>query len=560
MTTMDWLLYFGIPICAFIVFFMYQANKIKQNNMKKIRDSFGKKADKKYIYEEFESISHGFFLQSESDDNAVDDITWNDLNMDAVYKDMDCTSSSLGQEALYRMLRTPIVKDEELAERKRLIDYFTEHEKERTQLSMIYSGFGYSRKMSVADYIESIGECKKTSAMPHFVMLILFAAALVYCLTVNIAVGMWAVIGMAVINVVSYFRFKAEIETYFVCIKQVFSMCACADGIIKSNIDGIEGYKDELSGLVHEFDGARRFSWIMATGKGGVLEFLLDYVRMITHLDIIKFCFVVNGLNKKKETVWALYNRLGYFDALIAAASYKKSLPYSCEPEFSEGRAIMFEAEELYHPLIDEPVANSIDTSKSVLITGSNASGKSTFLRSAGICAILSQTLDFATAKSYRARKFRIYSSMALKDNLLGSESYYMVEIKSLKRIMDAAAVKSGYPVLCFIDEVLRGTNTVERIAASSQILKGLACSDTICFAATHDIELTSILESFYSNYHFTEEITDNDVKFSYKLMTGRATSRNAIKLLGLLGYDEAIIRQATGAAKHFEESGEWTL
>lgn len=560
MTTVDWILYFGIPVCALILFFMYQAYKIKQNNMKKIRDSFGKKAEKKYIYEEFENISHGFFLQYNDEEASADDITWNDLNMDAVYKSMDSTSSSLGQEALYRMLRTSIVSDDELTERQRLMEYFTGHEKERTKLSMIYSGFGYCRKMSVADYIESISECKKTSAMPHFAMLVLFAAALVYCLTVDIAGGMWAVIAMAVINVTSYFRFKADIETYFMCIKHVFSMCVCADSILKSDISGIEKYKAEISGLVHEFDSARRFSWIMATGKGGVLEFILDYVRMLTHLDIIKFCFVVNRLKDKKESMWALYNRLGYFDALIAAASYKKSLPYSCVPQLLDGRTLLLEADELYHPLLDEPVANSVKTDKCVLITGSNASGKSTFLRSAGICALFSQTLGFATAKAYRARKFRIYSSMALKDNLLGNESYYMVEIKSLKRIMDAAKAKSSYPVLCFIDEVLRGTNTVERIAASSQILRGLACSDTICFAATHDIELTSILEKFYSNYHFTEEITDNDVRFSYKLMEGRATSRNAIKLLGLLGYDESIIRQASGAARHFEKSGEWTL
>ena len=187
MTTMDWVLYFGVPVCALILYFLYQAYKNKQNNLRKLRSAFGKKADKKYIYEEFENISHGFFLQNDDDGNVIDDITWNDLNMDAVYKQMDCTASSLGQEALYSMLRTPIVEDEELGRRKKLIDYFTEHENERTKLSMIYSGFGYSRKMSVADYIESIGECKTVSAVPHFIMLILFAAALVYCLTINIA-------------------------------------------------------------------------------------------------------------------------------------------------------------------------------------------------------------------------------------------------------------------------------------------------------------------------------------------------------------------------------------
>ena len=126
-------------------------------------------------------------------------------------------------------------------------------------------------------------------------------------------------------------------------------------------------------------------------------------------------------------------------------------------------------------------------------------------------------------------------------------------------RIMDAAGADSGYPVLCFIDEVLRGTNTVERIAASSQILKGLACMNAVCFAATHDIELTTILEKFYYFYHFTEGLSDYDVKFSYLLLAGRATGRYAIKLLGLLGYDKAILEQAAQAAKSFEESGSWS-
>ena len=88
---MEWIWYFGAPVAALILFFMYQAYKIRQNNMKKLKNSFGKRADKKYIYEEFENISHGFFLQS-GDDDIIDDITWNDLNMDAVFKQMDSTA------------------------------------------------------------------------------------------------------------------------------------------------------------------------------------------------------------------------------------------------------------------------------------------------------------------------------------------------------------------------------------------------------------------------------------------------------------------------------------
>ena len=80
--------------------------------------------------------------------------------------------------------------------------------------------------------------------------------------------------------------------------------------------------------------------------------------------------------------------------------------------------------------------------------------------------------------------------------------------------------------MLCFVDEVLRGTNTVERIAASTQILKSLHKPGVCCFAATHDVELTGLLEAEYDNYHFEEQIADGDISFPYLLMPGRATSR----------------------------------
>ena len=144
-----------------------------------------------------------------------------------------------------------------------------------------------------------------------------------------------------------------------------------------------------------------------------------------------------------------------------------------------------------------------------------------------------------------------------MRDDLAGGDSYYIVEIKSLKRILNQIG-ENGNPVLCFVDEVLRGTNTVERIAASTQILKSLARSSVLCFAATHDIELTHLLERYYNNYHFEEEIIDNDVVFHYRLLKGRAATRNAIKLLGVMGYDDTIIREAEEMAENFLEKGSW--
>ena len=161
-------------------------------------------------------------------------------------------------------------------------------------------------------------------------------------------------------------------------------------------------------------------------------------------------------------------------------------------------------------------------------------------------------------SKKYEASYFKVASSMALQDNLSNNESYYIVEIKSLKRIVDMS--KDEIPTLCFVDEVLRGTNTLERIAASSRILQSLAISNAICFAATHDIELTHILENYYSNYHFQEQIVDNNILFDYILYEGRAISKNAIKLLSIIGYSEDIITEATNSANHFLEVGEWDI
>ena len=145
------------------------------------------------------------------------------------------------------------------------------------------------------------------------------------------------------------------------------------------------------------------------------------------------------------------------------------------------------------------------------------------------------------------------------RDDIDSGESYFIVEIRSLKRILDAAQTE-GVPVLGIVDEVLRGTNTIERISASSQILRRLSDTNAIVFAATHDIELSYILEKFYKNYHFTEQITDGDVRFDYVLREGRATSRNAIALLEVSGYGEDISQAAREQAERFERTGEWRL
>ncbi|NFA12198.1 DNA mismatch repair protein MutS [Clostridium botulinum] len=287
------------------------------------------------------------------------------------------------------------------------------------------------------------------------------------------------------------------------------------------------------------------------------MAIIRDYIKMFFLLDVIKFEKTNLIIGKNKDDLKNIYEFIGTIDCCISIASYRKSLKYYTKPVFvSLHGSKQLEFKDMYHPLIKEPVSNSCEIYKSILITGSNASGKSTFLKTVAINSILGETIYTCLANKYKSPYFKIYTSMALRDNLTGNDSYYIVEIKSLKRIMEN--INDKIPCLCIIDEILRGTNTVERIAASSEVLNSIANGNCLCLSATHDLELTSILNIVFDNYHFQENITRDKIIFDYKLYHGISKTRNAIKLLSIMGYNDVIVSNAEKMADNFLNSGIW--
>lgn len=333
----------------------------------------------------------------------------------------------------------------------------------------------------------------------------------------------------------------------------------------------IDRYRDKLREHVRVLEPICRRAHAIVMGKamgGSPLDLLADYGKMLIHVDLIAYNQIVDLVQKAEPVIWDMIETLGQLECGLAIASFRQCLGRWCEPEFaanlpedpavSESRKWYLYGQDLYHPLVDRAVPNSVHADRSQLITGSNASGKSTFLKTVALGAVLAQTIYTVAGDWYRAPFYQIYSSMALKDDLSGGESYYMVEIRSLKRILDRG--QDALPVLCFVDEVLRGTNTVERIAASTQILKSMTQMNILCFAATHDGELTYLLEDSYENGHFSETITEGDIFFSYQWKPGRAVGRNALQLLGLMGYDPIVLQEARDMAERFDRTGTWSL
>ncbi len=559
---MEYIIFAGVVIGIIVLIMLkgfWDDQKKKKNFILWLRDHYGELPKRgEYKDEELKKIARYYEAHAHAGFH-IDDITWNDLNMDEVFKRMNYTYSAAGEEYLYYLLRTPMQEDTGTETMEKHIYYFMQNEEDRVAYQTFFAGIGKTGKYSIYDYLDYLDLLGERSNGKHYLGNLAIAAALAL-LFFSAQYGILLLVAALMYNITSYFKDKNEIDPYITSFGYILRLIENVEKMEKLPARAFEKEMEELKNCRKKMGGFRTGSYIVMSSSrmsasGNPLEVLLDYLRMALHLDLIKFNSMLSEVRKNKDTIDKMLTIIGYMEAMAAIGAFRTSLESYCIPEFDKRRGI--KAENLYHPLLDEPVKNSILTEKGVLITGSNASGKSTFLKTVAVNAILAQTIHTCMADHYHAGLYRIMSSMALRDDLAGGDSYYIVEIKSLKRILNQIE-ENGNPVLCFVDEVLRGTNTVERIAASTQILKSLARSSVLCFAATHDIELTHLLERYYNNYHFEEEIIDNDVVFHYNLLKGRAVTRNAIKLLGVMGYDDAIIREAEEMAEGFLQKGSW--
>jgi len=547
---------------------------LERRLIKRLETQWGQVPDREYEDGDLRKIA-SYFRHCHSQDPKqlyLDDITWNDLGMDEMFMLINHTQSSVGEETLYRMLRIPEIDASALAERNRLAKVFSDDPTLRLTLEKALHEIGKGRRLAFTDYIDLLSHQMPQSNGIHYLGLTALVFSLGLMAVLPYYGGLMLIIVIA-FQIITYYRQKAQVEDLFVCVANVVRLQLCAKEIgTMAGAQKIQAYQDSLRQLAAELEPICRKSKIITMGKamgGSPWDLLADYGKMILHVDLIAYQQIVAKIHKLETVVWQTMDMLGQLECGLAIASFRQCLGDWCEPQLYQYETcnhasqtndahLSLCGEDLYHPLVDHAVPNSIYAKRSQLITGSNASGKSTFLKTVGLSAVLAQTIYTVPGRRYQAPFYQIYSSMALKDNLIGGESYYMVEIRSLKRILDRG--HDNLPVLCFVDEVLRGTNTVERIAASTQILKSMTQMNMLCFAATHDGELTYLLEDHFENGHFSETITEGDILFTYRLQPGRAEGRNALQLLGWMGYDEKVLKQARDMAEHFDRTGVWSV
>ncbi|KRD08820.1 DNA mismatch repair protein [Flavobacterium sp. Root901] len=231
-------------------------------------------------------------------------------------------------------------------------------------------------------------------------------------------------------------------------------------------------------------------------------------------------------------------NIIGEFEALNSLANLSYNNPDFVFPEINSGYKISFE--NLSHPLLNPETRVGNDThfypQSFMILTGSNMSGKSTFLRSLGINMVLGGIGSAVCASKATIHPLQVLVSMRLSDSLADSESYFFAEIKRLKQIMDALEER---PAFVLLDEILRGTNSDDKRNGTIEVVKKVISKKAIGAIATHDIEVcltTNEYPDVLTNQCFEVEIQNNELHFDYKLRSGICKNKSATFLMQKMG------------------------
>ena len=279
---------------------------------------------------------------------------------------------------------------------------------------------------------------------------------------------------------------------------------------------------------------------------------VLEIFKIAFLLEPLLLFGVLKRLDSKRKEIEDVFSFVGLIDSLISIASLRKGLGMYCVPVVNEGN-IRIVAKQIYHPLIIDCVPNSISVvDKSILLTGSNMSGKTSFIRTIGLNIIIGLTINTCFAKSMTIPRAQIFSAIRISDDLMNDRSYYFEEVLTIKEMIQNAA--NAKPNIFLLDEIFKGTNTIERISAGKAVLSSLCKNNSVVFVSTHDIELADMLSDNYELYHFSEIVGDRNVDFDYKLKTGKLKKRNAIRILQINDYPDTVIAEAIEISKTLDE------
>jgi hypothetical protein len=502
------------------------------------------------------------FHPSNQSGDSLDSTTWADLNLDAVFRFLDRNESALGRERLYHRLRRTSGCPSDVRAFDRTVERLRTDESARVAIQMALATITETHDRTVWELALNDPE-----PLPRWLRVACptFAAAMVAVSVVTILKPAFLGLAAAAVALSLLMRARMAWRIYpsilpFRSVSQIVRaarrVAECepaaepATAVLTTHLPTVASLA-RLSGLIGR-DPSRT----------DIVTLLWDYLSILFCVDGNALLLGQRTLRRCQRELRTIAETLGDLDAAISIASVRAGVAEWTPPEFiAQSSAV--EAIDLRHPLVSPCVPNSVTLGPpaGVVLTGANMTGKSTFLRSVGVNAVLAQTVGTVFATTYHTPWLAVRTCISPTDDLEAGKSLYQREAETVVSIIGQAA--NGGILLCLFDELFRGTNSADRIGASAAVFNHLAATGTpsagrrcLVMAATHDLELVDVVGEGFCSYYFGDRIVADRLEFDYRLRPGVAPSRNAVALLRLFGAPPSLVAEALETAGRVANRG----
>jgi len=540
------LLFLAIVLGFSLISSYYGKLRAEEKKLDKIKSKWGKPVNTRRNFDLIKT-----YLNANKSWNRLPDVTAEDIDLKSIFNYIDRTSSKPGKQYLYKKLHFPETNLEKLLELDAKVEIINKDKPNRELIELQLSKLNNTYAYYIADLFLKTHESLFVPIMNFYIR---FVPLVIIALVVSLVVypnpiSILLLFFFVGYNVVLHYANKNKISAYTNSLPQLLIMHNVAVWLVKhSGLDDNESIKSSLKNLL----GLKRSLSIinleskLINGAGDLSYAVFQLIKTLFLLEPRIYASSIKHIERYRDDIEQVYQYVAEIDMLVAIQSVRDGLPYYNKPQFIDTEAQM-NITDLYHPLIDKCVTNSLYTraDRGALITGSNMSGKTTFIKAIAVNTLLAQTLFTSCTREYKAPFLKIQTSIKTTDSIEEQKSYFQAQAQSILTIMSRSNEVEQVKSLVIIDEIFRGTNTIERIAAAKSVLSYITANQNFVFVSTHDLELAELLDEDFAIYSFEDSKSGAVLVFDYKLKEGLLKSRNGIAILESMGYPDSVIEDA---------------
>ena len=482
---------------------------------------------------------HRCLAQASSVPDLVDDRTWSDLEMERIFLRFNKCVTPLGAQYLYALLRNYQSKPAALEANVKAYETFKSNPEGKAALQKALAGLNRGESAQLAGFLLGSGPEIPTGHRLFYLVSILAIAC-----PLGLGFSLWflpACIALWSLNIVLYYVYTTKLLTHAPALISLATLLGCVPEILQAVQDkGLPELRELQASAVAAKRIHKKISRAFLRRDNGddFVRTIIEYLNLLCLFELTALCRALRAVNHERRGVLHIFQFVARLDAMQGISSVLAEYPFVCAPEVKTGRR--FSLTDVQHPLVSNPVCNTIEgDGNSLLLTGTNMAGKTTFIKTLAVNLLFAQTLGVCLARQAVLPPARVRTLIAREDLITSGQSYFYFEASELLRMLKEAE-KSGREYWFVLDEIFRGTNTLERVSAGSAVL-GHLTSRGVVIASTHDHELADHLRNEFELYHFSEVINGSEARFDYLLRKGPCTTRNAIKLLVLAGFPKDV-------------------